>query len=108
MNKKNQLFGGLAAAAVLAVAAACGSTQGTSSALAGTTSDDGSANSAHLTEFDVSDTKSQVIDPALAQAIALDQKNEQQRLAQQGANATRPSVSSPGGTSAAGGPALVP
>ena len=106
MNKKNQQFG--LAAAVLAVSlAACGTVQGASSARAGTPVD-GSASAIHLTEFDQDMSKAATIDAALQQAIALDQKNEQQRLAEQGANAARPSVSAAGGVSATGGPSLVP
>ncbi len=116
MNKKDQQFGRLAAALLAIAIAACGSTQGTSTALAGVTSDGyatdegqltNGANAAHLTEFGASESKTQVIDPAMQQAIALDQKNETERLAQQGAKLALPAVSSPTG-SAIEGPSLAP
>ena len=106
MNRKNQHFGRLAGAVLAVSLAACGSVQGTSTARAGTPADN-SVNAVHLTDFDQDTAKAAAIEAALQQAIALDQKNEQQRLAQQG-NSARPAVTSTGGVSATGGPALVP
>ena len=111
-TSNKQLFAAVTLAIVLA---ACGTIQGASSprgvaAPGGYATDEGQIyDGVHLTEGDVAGTsRAPVIDPALAQAIALAEKNEQQRLAQQGANASRPSVSSPNGDSANGGPDLVP
>jgi len=103
------------AAMLLAIAlSACGTIQGSSSIRAAVPAN-GSSGDVHLTEFDANDTSSAAIsntgiDPQLQQAIALDQQNEQQRLAEQGRSAP-PSGMGLGGDSAGNttsAPALVP
>lgn len=109
MTKKNNRR--WVAATLLAISlAACGSIQGASPARAGVPAQGGPSD-VHLTEFDANDTQGAAIrisGDQLQQAILLDQQNEQQRLARQGANAPGNSLGSDSAGSTFSAPALVP
>jgi hypothetical protein len=108
---KNNGNGRWLAGTLLAIAlTACGTIQGATPAGAGIPST-GASSDNHLTEFDASDSPSYVgwCDSSCHGAISLDQQNEQQRLAQQGASPARSNGlggDSAGSTTSA--PALVP
>ena len=110
MSKKNGNGRWLAGILLAIALGACGTIQGASQAGAGIPSNVASGDN-HLTEFDANDTPGYVgwCDASCHSAISLDQQNEQQRLAQQGANAARNATlgsDSAGSTTSA--PALVP